>query len=184
MSLNRKNYTTCIFSLIFCFWIFNVMSWQRNRLFDNNSWCTLNTGKTQQLQTTNKIADSFPGMDGYIQAPLQQQAAGPVSVDLSKPPKWLKRPVGASFGVSTFISCNNHTHLHNPILVWREVNNVHKWKTCYNADTTRPTSSSCGSNRSSEPSRYRTWTGEQIGGIGAGVELWKLHWYSQFDSTL
>lgn len=41
-------------------------------------------------------------MDGYIQAPVQQQSAGPVSVDLSKPPKWLKRPVGASFGVNFY----------------------------------------------------------------------------------
>ncbi|XP_022916302.2 protein transport protein Sec31A isoform X1 [Onthophagus taurus] len=55
-------------------------------------------GKVAQIQTTNKIADSFPGMDGYVQAPVQQQNVAPISVDLSKPPKWLKRPVGASFG--------------------------------------------------------------------------------------
>ncbi|KAK9888179.1 hypothetical protein WA026_000448 [Henosepilachna vigintioctopunctata] len=55
-------------------------------------------GKTQQFQTSDKIADSFPGMEGYVQAPvIQQQNLGPVSVDLAKPPKWLKRPVGASF---------------------------------------------------------------------------------------
>lgn len=58
-----------------------------------------NLGKTQQIQTTNKIADSFPGMDGYVQAPVPQQTA-PTSVDLTTPPKWLKRPVGATFGVS------------------------------------------------------------------------------------
>lgn len=46
-----------------------------------------------------QIADSFPGMDTYAQAPLpQQQQQSPV--DLRKPPKWLRRPVGASFGVS------------------------------------------------------------------------------------
>lgn len=56
-------------------------------------------GKVQQIQTTNKIADSFPGMDGYVEAPVPQQSA-PTSVDLSKPPKWLKRPIGASFGVN------------------------------------------------------------------------------------
>lgn len=60
------------------------------------------SGKTQQIQTTNKIADSFPGMDGYAETPVPQQDSGPVSVDLSKPPKWLKKPVGASFGVSYF----------------------------------------------------------------------------------
>lgn len=58
-------------------------------------------GKTQQIQTTNKIADSFPGMDGYVQAPIPQQGSSVVvSVDLTKPPKWLKKPIGASFGVS------------------------------------------------------------------------------------
>ncbi|XP_066261911.1 protein transport protein Sec31A [Euwallacea similis] len=55
-------------------------------------------GKTQQIQTTNKIADSFPGMDGFVQAPVQQQSHVTVSVDPSKPPKWLRKPAGASFG--------------------------------------------------------------------------------------
>ncbi|XP_050309032.1 protein transport protein Sec31A isoform X2 [Anthonomus grandis grandis] len=55
-------------------------------------------GKTQQIQTTNKIADSFPGMDGFVQAPTQQQTHAIVSVDPTKPPKWLRKPVGASFG--------------------------------------------------------------------------------------
>jgi protein transport protein SEC31 len=50
-------------------------------------------------QIVFQIADSFPGMDPFVQAPLsQQQHQSPV--DLRKPPKWLKRPVGASFGVS------------------------------------------------------------------------------------
>lgn len=56
-------------------------------------------GKTQQIQTTNKIADSFPGMDGFVQAPAQQQSHVTVSVDPTKPPKWLRKPAGASFGV-------------------------------------------------------------------------------------
>lgn len=55
-------------------------------------------GKAQQIQTTNKIADSFPNMDGYVQAPVPQPSTTPVSADLTKPPKWLKKPVGASFG--------------------------------------------------------------------------------------
>ncbi|XP_021915542.1 protein transport protein Sec31A isoform X3 [Zootermopsis nevadensis] len=55
------------------------------------------TGGQQQVQTSNKIADSFPGMDAYVQAPVpQQQQQSPV--DLRKPPKWLRRPVGVSFG--------------------------------------------------------------------------------------
>lgn len=43
-------------------------------------------------------------MEGYIQAPIQQQAAVVESIDLSRPPKWLKRPVGATFGVSRQIN--------------------------------------------------------------------------------
>ncbi|CAG9767294.1 unnamed protein product [Ceutorhynchus assimilis] len=55
-------------------------------------------GKTQQIQTSNKIADSFPGMDGFAQAPTQQQSRATVSVDPTKPPKWLRKPAGARFG--------------------------------------------------------------------------------------
>lgn len=63
-------------------------------------------GKTQQIQTTNKIADSFPGMDGFMQAPAQQQSHVTVSVDPTKPPKWLRKPAGASFGVCYYyIKC-------------------------------------------------------------------------------
>ncbi|KAF7281898.1 hypothetical protein GWI33_004098 [Rhynchophorus ferrugineus] len=55
-------------------------------------------GKTQQIQTTNKIADSFPGMDGFVQAPAPQQTNIVVCNDPTKPPKWLRKPVGAKFG--------------------------------------------------------------------------------------
>ncbi|XP_060523111.1 protein transport protein Sec31A isoform X2 [Cylas formicarius] len=85
-------------------WSFDVVWCPRNPAliacpnFDGHvSVYSIMGGKTQQVQTTNKIADSFPGMDGYVQAPVQTTPAV-ISVDLSKPPKWLKRPVGASFG--------------------------------------------------------------------------------------
>ena len=50
-----------------------------------------------------QIADSF-GSDPFAQ-PLpqqqqQQEANKPAAAALKKPPKWLRRPVGASFGVS------------------------------------------------------------------------------------
>ncbi|XP_023021491.2 LOW QUALITY PROTEIN: COPII coat complex component secretory 31 [Leptinotarsa decemlineata] len=86
-------------------WSFDVVWCPRNPAliaspnFDGHvSIYSLMGGKTQQIQTTNKIADSFPGMEGYVQAPVPQQNTAPVSVDLSKPPRWLKRPVRASFG--------------------------------------------------------------------------------------
>ncbi|XP_037918625.1 protein transport protein Sec31A isoform X1 [Hermetia illucens] len=54
-------------------------------------------GTHQQVQTTNKIADSFPGVDHFSQAPVPQ-ATQVVYSDLKVPPKWMKRPAGASFG--------------------------------------------------------------------------------------
>lgn len=59
-------------------------------------------GTHQQVQTTNKIADSFPGVDHFSQAPVPQ-ATQVVYSDLKVPPKWMKRPAGASFGVSVAI---------------------------------------------------------------------------------
>jgi len=49
-----------------------------------------------QAQPSASIADSFPGMDAMQPVTAQQR---PVTVQqLKKPPKWLKRPVGARFG--------------------------------------------------------------------------------------
>lgn len=48
-----------------------------------------------------QIADSFPGMNQYPQSlPPQQmhQQQQPV-IELLKPPRWMKKPVGVSFGV-------------------------------------------------------------------------------------
>ncbi|KAJ8680760.1 hypothetical protein QAD02_016547 [Eretmocerus hayati] len=47
-------------------------------------------------ETSNKIADSFPGMDPFTQArPIIQTEP---AAFLKKAPKWLRTPVGASFG--------------------------------------------------------------------------------------
>ncbi|CAN8020560.1 unnamed protein product [Ixodes persulcatus] len=59
-------------------------------------------GGQQQTQPSAKLAESFPGTDDFAQLPSfqQQQAAAQrsVSISLLKPPKWLRKPVGASFG--------------------------------------------------------------------------------------
>ncbi|EEC03709.1 protein transport protein Sec31A, putative, partial [Ixodes scapularis] len=59
-------------------------------------------GGQQQTQPSTKLAESFPGADDFAQLPSfqQQQAAAQrsVSISLLKPPKWLRKPVGASFG--------------------------------------------------------------------------------------
>lgn len=57
-------------------------------------------GSQQQVQTTNKIADSFPGMDAFAQAPVPQNTTQVVYSDPRKPPKWMKQPIGVKFGVS------------------------------------------------------------------------------------
>lgn len=49
-------------------------------------------------QAPNKIVDSFPGMDPFTQSPATVQTE--TAAILTKVPKWLKRPFGASFGVS------------------------------------------------------------------------------------
>lgn len=66
----------------------------------NVSIYSLFGGTQQQVQTSNRIADSFPGMDQFDKAPVPQANNQTVYSDLKNPPKWLKRPVGATFGVS------------------------------------------------------------------------------------
>lgn len=66
----------------------------------NVSIYSLFGGTQQQVQTSNKIADSFPGMDTFAQAPMLQNTTQVTYSDLKKPPKWMKQPIGAKFGVS------------------------------------------------------------------------------------
>lgn len=72
-------------------------------------------GVQQQVQTSRKIADSFPGMDTFADPHLPQNNTTPVAYsDLRKPPKWMRRPIGASFGVSEMledIKCDNKTNV-------------------------------------------------------------------------
>ncbi|XP_046610174.1 protein transport protein Sec31A [Neodiprion virginianus] len=85
-------------------WNFDVSWCPRNpglvagSSFDGHAVVYSLLGGQQQVssETSNKIADSFPGMDAFAQAPplLQNES----TVDLKKAPKWLKRPAGASFG--------------------------------------------------------------------------------------
>jgi protein transport protein SEC31 len=56
----------------------------------NVSIYSILVGVRQQVQTTSKIADSFPGMDQFAEAPTPILTAPDVSQDLKKPSKWLK----------------------------------------------------------------------------------------------
>ncbi|XP_063695964.1 protein transport protein Sec31A [Culicoides brevitarsis] len=87
-------------------WCFDVSWCPRNPgivagcSFDGTvSLYSLFGGSVAATQTTSKIADSFPGMDPHqMVAPVQQTNVHNEANDLRKPPKWLKRPVGARFG--------------------------------------------------------------------------------------
>ncbi|KAH8233407.1 hypothetical protein KR026_007815 [Drosophila bipectinata] len=59
---------------------------------------SLHGGTHHLVQTANKIADSFPGMDQFAQEPIPQQATQVVYHDLTRAPKWMKRPCGVAFG--------------------------------------------------------------------------------------
>lgn len=56
-----------------------------------------------------KLADSFPGMDPLVKPPIQQQQSIDNN-DLKKPPKWLRKPIGATFAFGgRLISFSNST---------------------------------------------------------------------------
>ncbi|XP_058118921.1 protein transport protein Sec31A [Anopheles ziemanni] len=88
-------------------WNFDVAWCPRNPAllagssFDGNvSIYSIHGGVHQQVQTSNKIADSFPGMANIGHEPMQQVPAQSLteSNDLKRPPRWMRRPVGACFG--------------------------------------------------------------------------------------
>ncbi|XP_038108125.1 protein transport protein Sec31A isoform X2 [Culex quinquefasciatus] len=88
-------------------WNFDVAWCPRNpaliagSCFDGNvTVYSINGGAHAQVQTVNKIADSFPGMDSIGHEPVHPFAGQPQPTcnDLKRPPKWLKRPAGACFG--------------------------------------------------------------------------------------
>ncbi|XP_052903590.1 protein transport protein Sec31A isoform X1 [Anopheles moucheti] len=88
-------------------WNFDVAWCPRNPAliagssFDGNvTIYSIHGGVHQQVQTSNKIADSFPGMENIGHEPSQSvpvQSQG-VSNDLKRPPCWMRRPSGACFG--------------------------------------------------------------------------------------
>ena len=68
--------------------------------FDGNAaiYSLLGGSHQDTVEISNKIVDSFPGMDPFTQAPPLQQIE--TKSILKKAPKWLKRPFGATFGVN------------------------------------------------------------------------------------
>lgn len=55
-------------------------------------------GGQQQIQPCSKIAEAFPIAENFNQPVPVQTNHRSVSMPLQKPPKWLRRPVGAVFG--------------------------------------------------------------------------------------
>lgn len=82
-------------------WSFDVQWCPRNPAvissasFDGHISVYSLMGGEKPAQTVNKIADSFPS-DPFSQTQQPEQTQQ-VSMPLTKPPKWLRRPVGASF---------------------------------------------------------------------------------------
>ncbi|EDS44507.1 vesicle associated protein [Culex quinquefasciatus] len=96
----------------FALWNFDVAWCPRNPAliagssFDGNVTVYLiNGGAHAQVQTVNKIADSFPGVDSIEHEPDSRSP----SEDLKRPPKWLKRPPGACFGLGGKLDMFNGT---------------------------------------------------------------------------
>lgn len=54
-------------------------------------------GSEQQAMSSKQISDSFPGSDMY-QEPVLEPRHVDMTYVLKKPPNWIRRPVGASFG--------------------------------------------------------------------------------------
>ncbi|GIY28250.1 protein transport protein Sec31A [Caerostris darwini] len=85
-------------------WSFDVAWCPRNPAIIANSSCDGHVGVfslmggQQQVQCSSKIAESFPGSDTLTQPPNVESIHRHISVPLQKPPKWIRKPVGASFG--------------------------------------------------------------------------------------
>ena len=66
------------------------------------------------MLTYLQVADSFhsdPFAQGFGQQQHKKASVDPSSQMLKKPPKWLRRPVGASFAVSMVVF-GNHSECH------------------------------------------------------------------------
>nr|XP_042906130.1 protein transport protein Sec31A [Parasteatoda tepidariorum] len=103
-------------------WSFDVAWCTRNPAVIANSSCDGHVsvyslmGGQQQTQCSSKIAESFPGAEKLIQPPNVESIHRHISVSLQKPPKWVRKPVGASFGFggklvsfSTEVTSNTQT---------------------------------------------------------------------------
>ncbi|XP_055916700.1 protein transport protein Sec31A [Eupeodes corollae] len=64
----------------------------------NVSIYSLFGGTQQQVQTSNKIADSFPGINNLDQVAMPLNSNQITYSDPSKPPKWMKKQSGVKFG--------------------------------------------------------------------------------------
>ncbi|XP_033127345.1 protein transport protein Sec31A-like [Anneissia japonica] len=69
----------------------------------------------RQQQQQHNVASSFPGMDNYGQVAGQQSQQVPTeAVILKKPPKWLRRPVGANFAFGGKLVSFEHVKSQQP----------------------------------------------------------------------
>ncbi|XP_060599891.1 protein transport protein Sec31A-like [Ruditapes philippinarum] len=90
-------------------WSFDVQWCPRNpnvissSSFDGSITCYSLMGGGHPIQQIDKVSESFLSSDPFTQAmhsQQQQQQQEQNVMPLQKPPKWLKKPVGANFGVN------------------------------------------------------------------------------------
>ena len=79
----------------------------------------------QSIQTSSKIQESFAGISNLIEPPPQITLAKKHSIshDITKAPKWMKTPNGASFGVNYNYCWILHINKRFLKTVWRQIDN-------------------------------------------------------------
>ncbi|XP_067672888.1 protein transport protein Sec31A-like isoform X1 [Haliotis asinina] len=71
-------------------------------------------GGGHPIQPSNKVAESFSGLEPFAQAPVHVTQEEEKVVPLQKPPKWLRKPVGASFAFGGKLVTFDHLKPQNP----------------------------------------------------------------------
>ncbi|XP_046568756.1 protein transport protein Sec31A-like [Haliotis rubra] len=71
-------------------------------------------GGGHPIQPSNKVAESFSGLEPFSQAPVHVTQEEEKVVPLQKPPKWLRKPVGASFAFGGKLVSFDHLKPQNP----------------------------------------------------------------------
>ncbi|XP_050394528.1 protein transport protein Sec31A isoform X2 [Patella vulgata] len=101
-------------------WCFDVQWCPRNpslisgATFDGHITIYSLMGGGHPIQPSNKVAESFNTVEPFAQAPVPVPQEQDKVMPLQKPPKWLRKPVGASFAFGGKLVSFSHTKPQNP----------------------------------------------------------------------